>query len=477
MKHGRLALDEYLPVLRNDFYSFAERCFYELNPQTPLVSAPYIEMIASKLEACRQGRCKRLIINLPPRSLKSHLASVAFPAWWLAHRPSEEVVCVSYAQDLSDKFARDSRRIMNSRWFRAVFPVRLADRTAVADFMTTEQGVRFATSVGGQFTGRGADVIIIDDPMKPDEALSETQRKSTLEWFDNTLRSRLNHKAEGCIIIVMQRLHQDDLVSHVLEQEPWEVLALPAIAERTETHLIQSPLGNSVYRRSVGEVLHPARESLETIKKMRKTISEYTFASQYQQNPTPVSGNLVKREWLRYYQPGEEPARFERIVQSWDTANKASELSDFSVCTTWGVIDNVFYLCDVYRDRLNYPALKRKVVELQARFGADTVVIEDKASGTQLIQDLKEEGHYGVEPYEPPPGNNKMMRLHAQTTMFENGFVRLPAEAPWLAEYEAELLGFPNSRHKDQVDSTTQGLAYVRVPNGLATWSRLGMLP
>ena len=257
-----LTTPEYEMILRTDYMSFAARAFAELNPQTPLMMSPYLDLIASKLEACRQGRIKRLAICLPPRSLKSHLTSTSFSAWYLAHNPAHEVVCVSYGQDLADKFARDARRIMNSPWYKRLFPTRLADRVAVADFMTTQQGVRFATSVGGAFTGRGADLIIIDDPLKPEDALSDVRRKNANEWYDNTLLSRLNFKANGCIIIIMQRLHQDDLIGHVLEQEDWEILALPAIAERNETHLIESVLGNEVYRRSVGEVLHPQRDSL-----------------------------------------------------------------------------------------------------------------------------------------------------------------------------------------------------------------------
>ena len=195
-------------------------------------------MIATKLEAVRKGLIKRLIINLPPRGLKSHCASIVFPAWYLGHDPTGQIICASYGQDLADKFARDCRTIMMAEWYRRIFRTRLANRQAVADFTTTEQGVRMSTSVGGVLTGRGADLIIIDDPLKPDEALSQTQRKAVNDWYDNTLLSRLNDKTNGRIIIIMQRLHQDDLVGHVLGKEDWDVLSFPAIAERDETHVI-----------------------------------------------------------------------------------------------------------------------------------------------------------------------------------------------------------------------------------------------
>jgi len=464
---------DYEHILRHDLMSFIERCFYELNPQTAFSSSLHIEAIADELEACRLGRTKRLIINIPPRHLKSLCGSIALPAWYLGHNPAGQIICVSYGQDLADKFARDCRAVMASKWYQRLFRTRLSGRQAVHDFTTTDQGVRLATSVGGVLTGRGADLIIIDDPLKPDDALSESRRNAANEWYDHSLISRLNDKAQGCVIIIMQRLHQDDLVGHVLEQGDWKVLSFPAIAERDETFAIESPLGRRYFRRRTGEALHPGRESLATLRDIHQRMGEYHFASQYQQNPTPLGGVMVKTEWLKFYEPGEQPARFSRIVQSWDSANKSTELSDYSVCTTWGVNDRYFYLLDVFRQRLNYPELKRKVIELARRHNAGTIVIEDKASGTQLIQDLQIE-LYGVTPYEPPAGTDKIMRLHAQTAMFENGFVFLPSTAPWLADYIAELTSFPGSKYDDQVDSTTQALAYLRSSPNLEIWARLG---
>jgi predicted phage terminase large subunit-like protein len=470
----KLSPEEYKFILRNDLVSFIERGFHELNPQTRFLCGPHIEVIATKLEACRQGKIKRLIINLGPRGLKSHCTSIAFPAWCLGHNPTGQIICASYGQDLADKFARDCRTIMSADWYKAIFATRVANRQAVADFMTTEQGVRMSTSVGGVLTGRGADLIIIDDPLKPDEALSETQRKAVNDWYDNTLLSRLNDKANGCIIIIMQRLHQDDLVGHVLEHENWEVLSFPAIAEQGEAHLIVNPFGTRLFKRKVGDPLHPERESLAIYANTRQTIGEYNFLSQYQQNPSPAGGAMVKTEWLRFYEPGEQPATFSRTVQSWDTANKATELSDYSVCTTWGVNYKHYYLLDVYRRKLNYPDLKRAVIEQANKHDARTIVIEDKASGTQLIQDLKSEFIDGITEYKPPPGTDKIMRLHAQTAMFENGRVFLPRAAPWLADYMHELTSFPGTRYDDQVDSTTQFLDYIGVDNSLEIWAKLG---
>jgi predicted phage terminase large subunit-like protein len=460
-------------LLRQDLTSFIERAFYELNPQTPYLHSGHVSVMASKLEAVRRGEIRRLIINLPPRHLKSHCASIALPAWWLGLEPSLQIICASYGQDLSDKLARDCRTLMQSAWYQQVFGARLADRQAVHDFTTTAKGGRMSTSVGGVLTGRGADVIIIDDPLKPDEALSEPRRTAVNDWFDNTLLSRLNNKETGAIVIIMQRLHQDDLVGHVLEQGPWEVLRFPAIAEEDERHEIGGLLGEAPFTRRRGEPLHSARESSATLAAIRSAISDYNFQSQYMQSPTPVEGMLVKAGWLRYYEPSELPPRFTRIVQSWDTANKANELSDFSVCTTWGLFERRFYLLDVIRERLNFPELERRVRGQAALWPGCTILIEDKASGTQLIQTLQEERLWGVTAYKAPPGADKIMRLHAQTTLFENGLVYLPAQAPWLSDYLTELLSFPGSRKDDQVDSTTQALDHMRGPNTLEIWAKL----
>jgi phage uncharacterized protein (putative large terminase), C-terminal domain len=321
---------------------------------------------------------------------------------------------------------------MTSPWYRQIFPTRLAPhRQAVQEFITTRQGYRLATSTGGVLTGRGADLILIDDPLKPEEALSEARRNATNDWYANTLYSRLNDKRRGGIVIIMQRLHEDDLVGHVLGQEPWEVVSFPAIAEADEVHEIATIAGPQHFTRRHGEVLHPAREPLATLEHIRRTIGEYNFAGQYQQSPAPLGGGMVKEAWFKRYGEHERPERFERIVQSWDTANKATELSDFSVCTTWGVRGKDLFLLGVFRRRLEYPALKRAVREQQSLFRATEVLIEDKASGTQLIQELIADGCHGVTRYQPEC--DKIMRLHAQTGMIENGFVHIPETAPWLA--------------------------------------------
>jgi hypothetical protein len=293
---GNLTRAEYDALLRQEFSTFAARCFHDLNPQTEFAINWHLEVIAAKLTAVREGRIRRLIINLPPRHLKSLMASIALPAWCLGHDPSAQILCVSYAQDLADKLARDCRSIMMSPWYRRIFPTRLAaHRQAVQEFLTTAQGYRLATSTGGVLTGRGADIILIDDPLKPEEALSDAQRQGANEWFDHTLYSRQNDKRHGAIVIIMQRLHEDDLIGHVLAQEPWEVVCFPAIAEADELHRIETIWGPRCYTRRQGEALHPEREPLEILDRIRRTIGEYNFAGQYQQTPAPLAAVWSRR--------------------------------------------------------------------------------------------------------------------------------------------------------------------------------------
>lgn len=257
----------------------------------------------------------------------------------------------------------------------------------------------------------------------------------------------------------------------------WKVLSFPAIAEQDETHVIINPFGTRLFTRKAGDALHPERELLATYAEIRQTVGEYTFQSQYQQNPAPPGGAIVNPAWFKSYEPGEEPANFSRTVQSWDTANKATEISDYSVCTTWGVLNKIYYLRNVFRQKLNYPDLKRAIISQAQMHNAGTILIEDKASGTQLIQDLQSEFVNGVTAYTPPPGSDKIMRLRAQTAMIENGRVFLPRTAPWLADYIHEIITFPGSRYDDQVDSTTQFLDYISKDSGLDVWIKLGEMP
>ena len=411
---------------------------------------------------------KRLIITIPPRHLKSICTSVALPAWVLGHDPSRQIICVNYAQELAVKHGNDCRAVMTSDWYRRIFSGTTIDaaKNAETEFMTTQRGSRLSTSVGGVLTGRGGNMIIIDDPLKPADAMSDTARARLIEWYGTTLISRLDNKAEDAIVVVMQRLHQGDLVGHLLEEQGWHHLNLPAIAE-IEQQIEIAP--GRYHTRQIGDLLHPARKSRELLDDTKKTMGSATFAAQYQQAPVPPGGNM-----FQFYEPS-NTTNFEEIVISWDTAMKATELSDYSVGTVWGLCWGLYYLLDLVRVRLDYPALYRKVVELYQTWERPnyqlgrpnypperpTLLIEDAGSGTCLIQHLRGQG---IRAAAIKPEGDKIVRMSAQSAKIEAGEVWLPRSAKWLNDLRTEVLAFPNGMHDDQVESMSQALKYLSQP-------------
>ena len=447
-------------VLRQDLASFIQRCFQTVVPGADYQNNWHIDAIAWHLQQCIDGRIKRLIITLPPRNLKSICASVAFPAWVLGRDPTRRIICASYANELTSKHARDCRLVMESDWYKAAFPgTRLnPKKSAELDFETTRQGYRYGTSLGGALTGRGGNFVIVDDPIKPADAMSDVRRKSVKQWFDGTLISRLDSKKDDVIIIVMQRVHVDDLVGHVLEKDAgWVHLDLPAIADADEA----IPIGpDEFHHRQIDDILHPEREPREVLDKIKADMGSALFSAQYQQRPVPVEGNLVKWTWFRFYAYPPAHDHDGRVIQSWDTASKAGELNDYSVCTTWLIKGDDYYLIDVLRERLEYPWLKKRVIEMAHRYAAHSVLIEDKGSGTQLIQDLRFD-KTGVRPIAIRPEADKVTRLSNQSAHIEAGQVFLPQSAPWLDEFKVEVMAFPNGRFDDQVDSLSQFLGWA----------------
>ena len=445
-------------LLRKQMRTFVHRSFQTVSPGERYQPAWYIDAIALQLERCYRREIRRLVITLPPRYLKSICASVAFPAWALGHNPGLKFICASYSSDLAAKHARDCRKVMASEWYRRLFPGTALDRrkNTELEFYTTQGGYRLSTSVGGTLTGLGGNFILIDDPMKAGDAHSEAQRKAVKEWYDSTLYSRLNSKSEDVIVLIAQRLHLDDLVGHVLEKGGWEHLCLPAIAEVPDDIEIAP---GEFHHRGIGDLLHPEREPQATLDEIKAALGSQQFSAQYQQAPVPASGNLVKWAWFRTYRDLPPRGPNDRIVQSWDTASKPDQLNDYSVCTTWLIKDKDYYLIDVFRQRLEYPDLKRKVMELWSGHRARTVLIEDKGSGTHLIQDLRRVSG-GVRPIGIMPTGDKLTRMAAHAAKIEAGHVLLPERASWLGDFRAELLAFPSGRYDDQVDSLSQVLTW-----------------
>ena len=446
-------------VLRHDFPSFIHKTFLTVSRGDDYLENWHIDCLAWHLEQCRTGDIKRLIVTVPPRNLKSICTSVAFVAWLLGKDPTCKVICASYGQDLANKHARDTQLVLQSDWYKGVFPKTRLNRkkSAAGEMETTRQGLRYATSVGGPLTGRGGSVIIVDDPIKPSEAASEAERTRVNEWFDNTLYSRLNNKVEDVIIVVMQRVHEDDLVGHILEKDDWTVVNIPAIADEDQVYRIGD---DEEYQRPAGDILHPAREDAAALEVIRQNLGTYNFSAQYQQQPIPLDGNLVKWDWFRRFEVLPDLSELDLIVQSWDTASGSDELNDYSVCTTWGVIGSECYLIDVVRERLDYPGLRRRVVSEARKYDPDRVLIELAGSGTSLFQDLRMDGSvpvWGIKPYK-----DKVTRLWGESAKIEDGQVLIPESAGWLHDFQHEILAFPNGRHDDQVDSLSQALRWIR---------------
>jgi predicted phage terminase large subunit-like protein len=456
-------------ILRNDMACFLRATFPQASPGVTLIWAEYLDLICAKLARVVRGDCTKLIITMPPRHLKSICVSVILPAFYLGHNPSAEILCVSYGMELAKKFGQDTRAVMMSEVYRRIFDTRLKSARQPPHLLeTTAGGSRRATSIDGAATGHGCELMIFDDPQKPHETMSEAMRRSTNQHYEDTFLSRRNHPGVCRTVIVMQRLHEDDFVGHVLGLgDDWEVLNLPAIADEDEAFPYRTFMGDFLYRRPQGTPLHPERIPIAELDRIRAASGEAVWASQYMQRPAPAGGGLINTAWFKRYNEADLPTQFDRIIQSWDTANTIGELSNYSVCTTWGIKDKRIYLLHVFRKKLTFPELKRAVRDQEILFKPNQIFIEDHASGTPLIQDLHNDGLFRVEGYKPK--ENKEMRMARQATQIENGFVYIPHEAHWLPEYLHELSVFPNGKYNDQVDSTSQALDVIGNPqNGSA---------
>jgi hypothetical protein len=304
-------------ILRSDFTAFIQKAFATVSPGDGFSPNWHIEAMAHELTMLMRGENRRLIITIPPRHLKSICTSVALPAFILGHDPTRKIICVSYSQELAVKHANDCRTIMNSDWYRRLFPGTKVDpsKNTETEVMTTERGFRLCTSVGGTLTGRGGNVIVIDDPIKPAEAMSDTTRERLLHWYSTTLLSRLDDKEHDSIILVMQRLHEGDLAGHLLEQGGWKHLNLPAIAEIEQ----RVEIGPGLYHtRKIGDLLHPARESEAVLDDMKIQMGPATFSAQYQQSPIPPGGHMIDWSWFSWFDL-DGSVTVDDVVISWDT--------------------------------------------------------------------------------------------------------------------------------------------------------------
>ena len=453
-------------VFRQSFSTFVQKCFYELNPSEKFINGMYIDLLCDQIQSMIEGENQKLIINLPPRYLKSVICSIALPAFILGHNPSTKIMCISYGEELASKLAADCKSVMEADWYKALFPetkIR-TDKKSVMDFETTKHGGRFATTISGAVTGRGADWIIIDDPLKPADALSDVVREKINELYGNTVSSRLNDKNTGRILVVMQRLHAHDLSGFLFENDPdFKSIVLPLIAEKDEKWQIKNRIAKTIttYERKKGELLHPEREGEKVVNSYRNSMSPFVFSAQYQQNPMPIGSGMIKQEWITTYQ---ELPKLSKIILSWDTASKTTETNAYSACVVIGVgKDQKYYLLEVFRGRLDFPSLTRKVKELSDKYegkmsGKIITLVENASSGISLCQTLK-----GKITNLIPVSckSSKEQRFDIVALKTEQGELLFPGQyEPWFKSFEDEFLTFPRSLFKDQCDALSQAIGY-----------------
>jgi predicted phage terminase large subunit-like protein len=443
-------------VFQNHFRPFNQKAFETLNPTKVFQDSLHLHAIANALtDRLNGGYLSRLIIAMPPRSLKSSTISVALPAFALGRDPTMRILVTSYGEVLAERLSWDSRRLITSPFFRSLYPQTQLVKESRLLLETSKGGMRLATTVGAATTGLGGDMIIVDDPLSAADANSKTERDRVNRYYDEVLSSRLDNPSEGHIFVVMQRLHEDDLAGHLLKLGTWDYLCLPAMMME-DTWISEDVGGPFFYPR--GSLLQPTRWSHNFLEAKQREIGSAPFAAQYLQNPVPAGGNIIRRRWLCYCDliPDRRGAE---LTISVDTATKTGSANDFSVATVWLKIGAKHVLIDVWRDKVDFPDLKRKILALLALYQADHVLIEDAGNGAALIQDLLK---LGIPVIGRKAKDTKEARLSSVSDYFEAGLVALLRNAAWLAEFERELLGFPAVKYDDQVDSVSQYFGWVR---------------
>lgn len=455
----RIAADPELNDL--SLLEFVEQAWKVVEPASPFVSGWHIEAICEHLEAVTRGEIRQLLINMPPRHMKSLAVSVFWPVWTWTQNPAFRWLFASYAQSLSTRDSLKCRRLIESPWHQQKWGhlYRLADdQNLKMRFDNTATGYRIATSVGGLTTGEGGDAVVVDDPHNVLEALSDLKRERALTWWDQSMSTRLNDPATGVKVIVMQRVHERDLSGHVLEQGGYEHLCLPA---RYEPTTYVTGIGWQDPRTEHDELLWPARFSEQDIAALERSLGSYAAAGQLQQRPSPGSGGVLKRDWWQFYT--EMPKSFDKMVLSWDMTFKDTKGSDFVVGQVWGRIGADAYLLDQTRARLDFPAtLKAFQSQVLKWPDATAKYVEDKANGPAVIAMLRRI-IAGITAVNPQGG--KEARAAAVSPVIESGNVYLPAPsiAPWIDGFIEECAAFPNGAHDDQVDAMTQALSKLIV--------------
>lgn len=447
--------------LQSDLRVFVKHFWSVLEPATPLQWNWHLDLLCEYLTLVAQGKCRRLIINVPPRGMKSLLCTVFYPVWRWITAPQQRFMFVSYSEELSTDHSVFRRNVLNSELYRNFWGTRVRfakDQNLKTQYENARRGVMFATSITGSATGKGCDELIVDDPLNVQNAFSDKERQTTNRNFDATFRSRLNDPATGSIVVIMQRLHEDDLTGHLLAREPgaWTHIKLPAEAEVPEVWTF--PISDHTpVERKPGDLLWPERFPREVLNDLKTALGSWAYAGQYQQNPAPFGGGIIKREWIKYYR--ELPEGKCKWIQSWDCSFKETRDSDYVVGQVWAKFEADYYLVDQVRERMDFVRTRHAIQEMSRKYPQATAkLVEDKANGPAVIRSLRDQisGIIARTPKDP-----KLARLTSVSPLFEAGNIFLPERATWVGDFVQELLQFPNAANDDQVDACTQALEYL----------------
>ncbi|KIN79157.1 phage terminase large subunit [Sulfitobacter mediterraneus] len=449
---------------RTNLHVFLSDAFGVLFPDEELSGDWYIEALCYALQTAAQQDGGRLMVTMPPRYLKSVAASVVLPAWILGKEPATKVIVASYAEALAKEQSRLFRKLVASRYYRSVFPgAGLKPKVNNAtEFVTLQGGGRRAVTVGGSVTGIGADLIIVDDLMKASDANSDAMREDARRFFDETLYTRINKKASGSIVVVQQRLHQDDLIAHLQDKGTFEHLNLPAIAQISE----QIPLYcGFVHEREQGDLLSHSRENEDTLAQIRRDLGEAPFCTQYLQDPEAAGSSMLDFSKVTLLDDEVADIRPLETYQVWDTAIKAETTNDYSVGITFGWDDERWVILDVIRRRMKFDALKAAGIAFHDKWKPDLVLVEDSANGSAMVTDLKKIERIYIKTLGVK--GSKEERFSFAVDYLENGKLALLRKAPYFDDLRRELLAFPTSRHDDQVDAISLFVRRLRLPRPL----------
>ena len=458
---------DYLAALEAEDYYNAEndfrhylRCAWEvLEPQTVYLHNWHIDCISDYLMAVHGGDLKKLIINMPPRYMKSIAVTVCFPTWIWINNPAKRMMFASYAESLSVKHSLDRRALVKSDWYQRAWGDRYKlsdDQDTKKKFSNNKRGHMIATSVGGAATGEGGNLLITDDPVDPRRADSKTKREDANNWYDKTFVSRKDDKKNAAEIVVMQRLHHADLSQHLKDKGGWEVLELQA--EATKKTVIYYPHSGEIKTREVGDIIWPSREGKPELEQTKRDLGTAAFSAQYQQQPTPEGGAIIKKEWFRFYD--KPPGHGSEIVQSWDMAFKDSSASDYVVGGVWSVHGIDFYLLDIIRKQMGFVDTLKAFKTMHDKWPSTSrTLIEDKANGPGIIDSVKNtiNGVIAVS-----PDRSKEERVATASPTIESGHIYLPSpeKYQWVADFIDECARFPKGDNDDQVDMMTQIINY-----------------